>query len=143
MHASERKLVKRLLTLCPGFSDHGDDHHASDEPRDVLRCLAAFLAEACRAKSQRTYGALFDVVEQTLVDGHPQLRKLLIWGLLKEIQFALSDGRPIPDAILSWYGPVTRKAWAALQMGWSGLEPIESIVWRGTKGPGTVQPDKW
>ena len=127
--------MRRLVASCPGFNDAWQAHvrYWEGEPAgeyNDLGEMAEWLVEQMAAQKLDCFPALFGEVEAMLENSSPELRDLLVVGLLEDIQNASTNTNVDPDIALAFLGPQSRKGWFELIRMWHGPD---ASGWVGRK----------
>jgi hypothetical protein len=117
--------VRRLVSVCPAFNDAWQAHlrYWEGEPAgeyNDLGALALWLVDQMDARRLECFPALFGEVEVLLGKASPELRDLLVVGLLEDIQNVSTNRGVDPDVALSFLGPQSRGGWFELIRMWHG-----------------------
>jgi predicted RNase H-like HicB family nuclease len=85
-----------------------------------MATVAEYLGERLRAGETDSFASLFQAVERCLLEGSPEAVELVVVGLLEDLQN--SNVTKVEDDS-RWHrflGPVTRRAWQAVDDFWQG-----------------------
>lgn len=140
---SESEAVRRVVGVCPAFQDVWRQHlnFARDEGEYIhINVLAEWVVDQVAADNRECLPELFAEVERILDGASPDVRNLMVIGLLEDIQlFALGKLEPKPgfdpDVVLGLLGPQSRREWFGLiARYWDTFEPDR---WRWSRADST------
>jgi hypothetical protein len=84
----------------------------------VNAAAAAGVTAERSAHEPDAFARLFEFVEEALSRGDDEIRKLITWGFLEDLQHYLLRGVGNRDALLPLLGPRSKEAWAEVEERW-------------------------
>lgn len=126
--ADAERFFERSRQLAPSFvtvDDHGaEDWQGDDGPLGYIRiaALAWHLARLAEMGSWDEVNAILDEAEATIKIADPYTSKLMVVGLLEDLQNAClqTEGRVRLVEVRALLGPASRAAWDDLMRFWHG-----------------------
>src|SRR5437867_3568780 len=105
------------------------DHDDADLAYVIGANTAWFLRDALIGGDTGYFPALFERIEELIVEGSPRARNLAVLGVLEDLQNATLQANRRPDEWRIWLGPKSELAWIAVDAFWNGdLKALGNFV---------------
>jgi hypothetical protein len=116
-----------FFLLLEGVFPGGSSGWKNGEEAD-LSALARYLIECVRLKQTEKFEELFSVVERGVIEGSPEVQRLLIVDLLENLKNFSSWEDLDYEIFEPWLGPETHIAWRWLEKKWLGKGSLADAV---------------
>jgi hypothetical protein len=128
-HDPEGVVIKALIAACPSFADRWREHLARSDggigPYVDAGAFAGHLVDLLDSGQTSEFPALFDAVEQVLIDGDDGVRYIVTYGLIESLQNLASNrsGWALAGRFRQWLRPTTLSAWDEVHTYWGTSDP--------------------
>ncbi len=131
--AKPEDLMPRLLEIALGFQASWEEHLAwwDDETAGIYNDTATFchyLIDCYSRGETDWYPSFFTLIEDLVREGSSEMHAIAVGGLLETIQVSASHHEHGEDVFVQWLGPMSRKAWAEIDVQWSRHENLADII---------------
>jgi hypothetical protein len=124
-------LIDRLISIFPDYEFSSVDRTKSDQ--EILGPFVSYLVECVKHKQTERFGVFFDLVEDQIIYGNDEIRRMLIVGLLENLKNTASIENLDYAMFESWLGAETFVAWRWLEKKWQGSASLADSVRSGKK----------
>ena len=124
-------LIDRLISIFPDYAFAGADPSKTDQ--EILAPFVSYLVECVIRKQTERFSIFFDQVEDQIIFGSDEVRRMLIVGLLENLKNTASMENLDYAVFESWLGAETFVAWRWLEKKWQGSASLADSVRSGKK----------
>ena len=126
-------LIPRFLDRCPEFQSRWDEHLADWGEEEAgaynnLAELAHFIVDAYTASDLEIVQRALNLVEEILEENDPATTKLVVIGLIEDIQ-TIGSNRDFGSAAFEpLLGDMSMQAWREIQSQWEGKSSLMDVI---------------
>jgi hypothetical protein len=127
-------LIKDFLIICPEFQEIWSEHlnfWNGEENRGIYNDIAEvarFIVELYKRENNKKVSESFRFIEKLLETDDEEVKEVIIWGLIEDIQNIASHEEFGYTVFEKWLMPNSKIAWNQVKKAWEGKTSLMDVI---------------